>query len=196
MSRLSNKNRLAKFEEIEPKIQREIEELDKKLSEASEKSFQFRQKAIEYKERGNQPRGLQSLRMSRQYEQIANNYTTHILTLMGHLEKLETIHHKLFLRSFPDNLKRGIVNTKPDVNPNNNSLERFYSRRYSRTNAPEAAETTNENSNVESHGCLRDAFGRCIEGIKARLTRSQKSKSEGGGKRNGRKTRKQKSKRT
>ena len=190
MSRVPNETRRARISEIREKLEEEIHTLEAKLDEYANTAFKFQQEAKQHYEAGRIEKAKDALRMKRQYNRLGDMTTNRISRLFDRLMKLDTTNHKLFMRSFPPEYRRGIENIDPTVNTDRNYLERVLIRRYGLTpynNAPVASNgdnnDNNNNSNVqESQGCLRDAFGRCIEGLRARFTRKNKNKKNGGGK--------------
>lgn len=189
MSRASDETRRARIAELIEKIDEEIETLQTRLDETSEHGYRYFQEAKKYHSAGDKDRAIHYLRLKKGFDNIGNTLVNRIAILTDASTKLETTTHKLFIRSLPAEITAGIQNLDPSVVVNNNSLERRMSRKYGLPNYNAPPPPAENNSNVvESRGCLRDAFGRCIEGIRARLTRKNnknKNKKEGGRRKKG-----------
>lgn len=195
MSRAPNETRRKRISEIRERIEAEIASLEKLEVAYSEKSFQFKKDAITHKQQGRVKQALDSLKLAISYERLANNQIDRITTLTNNLMKLDSTNHKLFLRSFPPEYTKNTKNVDPSVKPNDNSIERFYIRKYGLSPypalpppppppPPPAANNNNNSNDEDAPGCLRDAFGRCIAGLKARFTKkNNKNKKNGGGRR-------------
>lgn len=185
MSRASNEVRRGRIRELQEQIDKEIEYLEARIDEYSKQAFEYKQEAQRYASADLRDKALHYIKLWKSYENLATSTMNRIGNLTTISSRLDTTSHKLLLRLFPEELTSQLENIDPSVNPNNNSLERRLSRKYGLANYNSPEPVAEENTNVvESRGCLRDAFGRCIERIKSRLTRkngnNKKNKKEGG----------------
>lgn len=175
MSTESNEARRATIAQLRTRMTRDVESLDSRMKELSDKAFEFHQEAVQHKKAGREKEAIAALKLKIQYNKLAEQTLNRMAKIMDNTNKLNTINHKLLIRSLPSSMTEGVKNTDPTVNPNNNSLERFYKAKYSLTPVKNNTNTTNNNSNIEPNTwCNR--LGRCF----SRFTRKNKNKKNGG----------------
>jgi hypothetical protein len=189
MSSASNQARKARIAEVSQKIQEEIESLRVTEDLYLDKAFRFKQEAIAHHRAGRVEDAKTSLVKKIQYEKLADNIANRISRLMDNSMKLDGTNHKLFIRSLPESLVRdsGVKNLYPNLNVNNNTLERLYSKKYGFENynlPPVAASDAEENAPDTNGVC--DKLGRCVRmarnGVFHFFTRKNNTKKEGGAK--------------
>lgn len=204
MSSAPNRTRMARISNLEAKMLEELEALDKKSEGYLTRAAERRANARTQKVKGRINAAKDALRSALVAERLADSINSSKVRLHSNMTTLSDRAHKLLLRSLPEELTRGMENTSPDVNANNNTLERIYSRKYGfeNYNSSSAAAAAHEerlaaaiaaneenaaaaNAIGEGEGVC-DKLGRCVRmarnGVFHFFTRKNNTKKEGGAK--------------
>lgn len=185
MSKASDGIRRERIAELGEKIREERESLQTRLNTYHDRSFALHQEAIAHHRAGRMEDAKKSLGRKIQIDKVADSLMNRITRLMDNSMKLENTNHKLFMRSLPNSLVRnsGVKNLYPTVNPNNNTYERIYSKKYGFENV---ADTLANNDNAPETDGVCDKLGRCVRmarnGVFHFFTRKNNTKKEGGAK--------------